>query len=157
MKLVPLEDVPKKTSPVEDLDEAIFICDEMVQLCTSSNGIGLSAVQVGIPLKLFVVRANEDRWFAKQGEYGFFMNMEYSGEPDKGLRLSVEGCLSILNKRFVVPRYRSILIDGYQLMRDRRMKLRNMSVPDIEQGIVFQHEADHHNNILISDLGLPVG
>ncbi|MHA2432943.1 MAG: peptide deformylase, partial [Candidatus Thorarchaeota archaeon] len=43
---------------MDDPMEVYKICQRMEILCDADNGIGLSAVQVGIPWKLFLVKSD---------------------------------------------------------------------------------------------------
>ena len=115
---------------------------QMRDLCYKLEGLGLHAVQVGLPYNLFVAKANGFR-------FDFFINCQYEGMGEK--IDSIEGCLSIKNKLYLVKRYNKIVLRGY--------KYNNNELIAIEQefegfpAIILQHECDHGNNILISDVG----
>ncbi|MHA1948703.1 MAG: peptide deformylase [Candidatus Thorarchaeota archaeon] len=158
MKIVPVDEIPKnlENTPTS-LMELFKIFQKIEILCDKEGGIGLSAVQVGIPWRLFVVYHNPG--------YGYYVDCEYTGIGEKGD--SVEGCLSIKNedgsfKNYKVQRYSKIQLVGKMLEDDGD----NLVLVDVDKTvsleddkiytIVFQHEIDHHHNILISDIGEPI-
>lgn len=155
MKIVDVDLIPTIDdiieTPKDDLVRLYKTCLEMANICTSENGVGLSAVQVGIPWKMFVVRWPDDR-------FGFFVDCEYSpiGEDQS---YSDEGCLSLKDEEgrslmYRVNRYNNIKVIGKVLVPDDKPVLKDI---DVEMGgfygVVLQHEIDHHNGILISDNG----
>jgi len=163
MKIVPIKDMPKKEDikevSSEDLLEIYKTCKLMEKVCTENNGIGLNAAQVGIPLKLFIVRSAG----FKHGEtpiYDYYVNCRYSPIGETVIP-SVESCLSILNedgsfKTFKVSRYETIKVDGFKLVEsDSGLELKKYSaiMNSNNNGIVMQHEIDHSSDILISNIG----
>jgi peptide deformylase len=150
LKLVPVADIPKETSspPTENLAKLYRICQEMQEVCDANNGVGLSAVQVGLPWQLFIIKF----------ESGFenFISCQY--EPvGTDTCVSVEGCLSIKTpsnetRYFELTRFKKVKITGKKLTVDGEL----VDFEEIVDGFystVFQHEIDHHFNILISDIG----
>jgi len=161
--------VNKSILPIESLLDAedasldmchYKVCMEMADICTKMNGIGLSAVQVGIPLRLFVVRVDDS--------YEFYLNCTYEAvhtehmftdaEADLGPMLtdSLEGCLSIKKpdgsfRYFMLRRYKEIYLKGHQLTDDGIVPV-NRKVRGIH-AIVFQHEIDHQRGTSIMDIG----
>jgi peptide deformylase len=115
--------------PVEALD--IYTLEEMFFIQLFSNGSGLAAPQVGINERFFTTH-----W----GEVFVNPEIEQRFGPEQP---SVEGCLSIPGKQFVVQRYPTIALRDGRLYRDAK-------------AIVIQHELDHLNGILISDHGTEV-
>ena len=155
MKLVEIDDIPNTWDEIslDDLLKVYATCLMMLSICKDSNGVGLSAFQVGIPWKLFVVN--------HAGLEGFYIDCEYEALEDEKIS-SIEGCLSILNedgscKRFKVERDRRVRIIGKKLvLSDESVGL---AIHDVDMdldgaiSIIFQHEIDHHHGILISDHG----
>lgn len=145
--ILPIESV---LGNVEDasLDMSHYkLCIEMAEVCTEMNGIGLSAVQVGVPLRLFVVRVDDS--------YQFYLNCTY--EPaDEDIQDSLEGCLSIKStdgslRFFMLRRYKEIYLKGHQLTDNGVVPI-NRKVSGL-YAIVFQHEIDHQNGKSIISLG----
>lgn len=166
MQLVEVRDIPSieevKDVPTDNLVEVFKLSKEMEALCLKEHGIGLSAVQVGIPLKLFVVRLNSEKTLGRKGFF-CFVNTNY--QPlDEAVDISLEGCLSIRSpsgqlRHFQVPRYREIALTGYTLeVNGAELSLQELQnvVLSGEESIVFQHEIDHQNGVLISDIGKEV-
>ena len=156
LKLVPLNLIPKgNPCYVDTIDDIKRICRLSLLMeffCQRENGIGLSAVQLGIPLNLFIVKFDPT--------YRFFINCSYepiSEEKEK----SVEGCLSIKKpngefRYFEVDRFSQIKVKGKEFV-ELEMKLVDIEVEPTElPKIIFQHEIDHQNGILISDIGKEV-
>ncbi len=163
MQLVPVEQIPTvdqiKTVLFQEMDHFTLLYGQflrMKELSQSENGMGLSAVQVGIPLQFFVARSA----FAVVGsehQWRFFLNCSYFGDDPKAT--SLEGCLSFPGK-FEVRRYEAVRIEGFELIESRCENLFDLKIVPIEEmfagldGFVMQHEIDHQNGILISDIGL---
>lgn len=162
ISLVEMKDIPSveevKDVPLEvNLMEIFKISKEMETLCLKENGIGLSAVQVGIPLKLFVVKKlDKDTKY----KFDYYINTRYCPFAEDKI-ISLEGCLSIRSpsgqlRHFQVPRYREIMLNGYKLdftgLDLRLQLLEDVKITD-DQSIVFQHEIDHQNGITIDQIG----
>lgn len=159
MNLVPVEKIPDKTDVVnipDNLAEVYNVCLQMEEVCKKENGIGLSAVQVGIPWRLFVIK--------KDGKFKYMVNCEYEPTDDEKV-VSNEGCLSLKKgdgslRFFKVDRYKSVKISGKELVSEENLALENFEktfeAKDIYFGIVYQHEIDHHNGILVSDIGTEI-
>jgi peptide deformylase len=142
MSIVPVNLIPQALNvPFDNLISIFRTITGMEKICTDQNGIGLSAVQVGIPLKLFIVQRNNG--------YEYYLNCEYFGVGEK--TKSIEGCLSLRDsngelRRFEVERYSSVSIKGKQLKISDSSNLIIEDVDRTEKGlyaIVFQHEIDH--------------
>lgn len=104
---------------------------QMIKLMTDKNGCGLAASQVGLNKRLFIVR------------HDLYINPEilfYDNEIE-----STEGCLSIPGLSYKVKRFNDIEIKAYnefnQLIEKKLTGL---------EAIIFQHEFDHINGILIN-------
>ncbi len=60
LKIVPVVDIPiGETVPTDNLLDIFRIVTQMEQICTEQKGIGLSAVQIGLPFDLFIIQRNE--------------------------------------------------------------------------------------------------
>jgi len=97
--IVPIENIPQVDNvtdvPVDDLMAVYKTCLEMQDICDLESGIGLSAVQVGIPWRLFIIRENE--------KYNFYVNCKYEAVEDiiRGEEkvTTMEGCLSLKDEK----------------------------------------------------------
>lgn len=164
MKIIPPNEIPS-ASEVQDvpLDNpmAVYkVCQEMQEICRQNNGVGLSAVQLGLSQRLFLIDYD--------GQFNFYANCEYKPLSEDTINV-VEGCLSLRDEggkfaSYDVVRYRDIRVKGWKLNVDvpefepidleLRIDRKNQFHPEDEWlGIVFQHEIDHQNGILISDIG----
>jgi len=146
--------------PLDNPLEIYKVCKRMEITCKYKNGIGLSAVQVGIPWKLFIIQGmNSRNPLVKQGTTSYFVNCEYEGITDEGRVVSSEGCLSIRSdegqlRLFRVERFRTIRLYGLQLIEENnKLKLDkiDINIKLEEDSVVFQHEIDHNFGKLISD------
>jgi peptide deformylase len=153
MRLVPIEEIPSKINPLPLLGDMIAvykIASDMVRVCEQNNGIGLAAAQVGVPWQFFIVKTDAG--------FDFFFDCIYTPSgPEKAI--SVEGCLSLPNKRFAIERYLKVRVAGKKLVIQSNG---DMIIQNHDQeyegipGVVFQHEIDHCFSKLISDIGKPV-
>ncbi len=110
---------------------------EMRKTMEENNGIGLAANQVGIE-KSFFIALWENKFYA-------FFNPEIT-KHSKETALIEEGCLSLPGITALVPRYTSITLKA-QKITGKKVKLNLFGM----LSIIFQHEIDHLNGILITD------
>jgi peptide deformylase len=155
LKIVPVVDIPKaKDVPLESLMDIFRLCTKMEKICDVNDGIGLSAVQVGVPWNLFIVKRNR--------HFEYYVNCDYTGHGEK--IKSVEGCLSLRNedstfRRFEVERFSRVRIKGKQLVVSG---MPSLVLNDVDReeinifSIVFQHECDHSRDVLVSQIGREV-
>jgi peptide deformylase len=151
LSIVPVEKIPiAEDCPTSDPMRVYKTCLEMVEICEKEKGVGLSAVQVGIPWHLYVL---------KDEKYRFFVNCRYNPASENRI-LSVEGCLSLRDKKgrlmsYKLPRHSEVRVFGQELIEGHD-KPELVSVDRVERGfiaIVHQHEIDHGFGILISHFG----
>ena len=123
---------------VTDFDDTLEIAQELVAAMGEAGGIGISAIQLGMPLRMFAI-------LYRDGSVNVFINPE-SIEKEKLAKSHQEGCLSVPDKRVDKKRYRRITVK-YQDPSEtwHEEKLANL------EAFVFQHELDHLNGILIDD------
>jgi peptide deformylase len=153
LKIVPVEEIPlAKETPIDNLMGVYSICQRLEVLCKKENGVGISAVQAGIPLNLFLAKT--------QIGFDYFLNCVYTPATDEEL-ISLEGCLSLKDEKnnlrfFEVKRHKSILVTGHRLVKFNNdlilEKLENLLFTGFA-AIVLQHEIDHGKDILISKIG----
>lgn len=166
MRLVEVEQLPRleeiQDVPTDDPMKVFKVCQEMEALCEQEEGIGLSAVQVGVPWKLFIVKSDGSCPFIEKGKYGYFANTNYEATTKEQI-VSLEGCLSIRSEDgqlrfFQVERHNLIRLFGKRLFFEQRLFFEDieLEISAAEGGIIFQHEADHHFGRLISEIGKEV-
>lgn len=166
MQIVEINKIPTldkiQDVPMDNPIEVLKVCQNLQILCEKENGIGISAVQAGIPWKLFLIKGDGTCPFIKKNEYMYFVNCNYEDTIGEKI-ISLEGCLSVRSpsgqlRSFRVERFKNIILKGYYLSIEKGLDLKELSenVNALEQGIVFQHEIDHQKSILISDIGKEV-
>jgi len=134
----------QKSRPVEKWDEELFkLIRDMEDTLKSVPGLGLAAVQVGVPVRMFIY----DESARKEGDkkrYSVLINPEIVYQ--EGQIKEEEGCLSIPDYRDTVTRAAVVKLKGYD--RDGN------PVEITGEGLIarmFQHEIDHLNGILFID------
>jgi peptide deformylase len=117
------------------------IIREMFDLMYLSEGIGLAANQVDLPLRLFVVNLEAK---PDEGEELVFINPVVS--HPKGSEEAEEGCLSLPGLYGPVTRPKQVRITAYRLSGEQ--------VREDVTGLmarVVQHELDHLDGVLFTD------
>ena len=152
LSFVPVDKIPKgEDVPLDNLLEIFKLAVHMEAICLKHDGIGLSANQLGIPWKFFIV--------LKETGNEYFLNCSYEGIGEKNK--SIEGCLSLRDKdgklrRFEVERFDKIRFKGKQLKLSHNPQL---ILEDVDKeasglfGTVYQHEIDHFSLITIDQIG----
>jgi peptide deformylase len=143
----------------DNLIKVLKLFQDLQILCEKEKGIGISAVQAGIPLRLFLIKGDGTCPLVEKDKYACFLNCKYESIDDERL-MSLERCLSIRSpdgrlRFFQVERHKNIKLYGYRLdlLNGLNIKEVNESIGVHQQGVVFQHEIDHQNGLLISDIG----
>lgn len=126
----------------KDNDEVRQIVLELKDtLRAHKNGVGLAAPQIGKNKRIFVINFN--------GDIKTFINPIIT--QVKGMALNREGCLSLPGKEYIIPRFNEINV-MYQtpLAKIEERKFLGLAA------YIFQHELDHLEGIILSDMGLEV-
>jgi peptide deformylase len=168
MQIVPVDEIPDVVmdTPTNDLVKLHRVCEEMKDVCIAGDGIGLAAVQVGIPWKLFIVNHGVEGWECLINCKYYPLNPRLKGNTGEGgveydMLDSIEGCLSLKDEQgepaiYTVDRFHRVLVEGFELTEWPDLQLQKVHFGTKEgdiYNIVYQHEIDHHNGILISDKG----
>lgn len=121
------------------------LIQDMFETMHAANGVGLAAVQIGVPLRVIVVGIPEDVEDPAAGTTLALINPEIvraSPEMEEG----VEGCLSVPGWAGNVPRHVEITVRGLnQKGKPVRLKARDYLAR------VLQHEIDHTEGVLFLD------
>ncbi len=140
-------------------DEFLDFVLSLIKTMDYYDGVGLSAIQVGFDMRLFIIRKDLDNREEIQKErkeidsiddIELFINpeiIEYSKEVNEDW----EGCLSVPNVSALIKRSNSIKI--------KFIDLNGNEVLNSYQGFkarVIQHEYDHLNGILILDKAIKI-
>jgi peptide deformylase len=129
---------------VDVFDEALVDeIERMGEIMREARGVGLAAPQLGSLRRLIIIRPDED------GPIRALCNpkiVSYSDETD----VDEEGCLSLGELRFDVPRSTSVEVEAV----DETGEAVEIAAEGFEAR-VLQHEIDHLNGILIIDRATP--
>lgn len=119
------------------------LIDDMFETMHKAKGIGLAAIQVGLPIRIFIIEATDDetKFYFK----GVFINPNIIkfGEEEKYLP---EGCLSIPKISGVVKRPDRISIEYL----DQNWEKKTEKFEGWESRII-QHEYEHLQGELYTD------
>lgn len=119
--------------------------DELVEKYDLRPGMGLSAIQLGIAKRYFVVVNEID-----EGEFETYVLINpriISNSVEQIYVTDGEGCLSVNRPvEGIIPRYARVTMEAYD-MEGRKIHVRARE----ELAICFQHELDHLNGILFTD------
>jgi peptide deformylase len=133
----------KVSAPVERVDDELRrLIDDMFETMYAAPGIGLAAVQVGVPKRLLVID------YAGEGEPPRPIAMVNPEIVERGseLRLYEEGCLSIPDVRVEIERPASVTVRYV----DRDGNPQQLQAEGLLATAV-QHEIDHLDGRLIID------
>ena len=127
--------------PIQNFEHPLLqgLIEDLLEIAQSSNGVGIAAPQVSESLRLFIVasRPNPRYPTAPVMTPTAMLNprlIAFSSPRVKGW----EGCLSVPDKRGLVPRYKEIEVEYF----DRLGNLQRRVLTDFVARI-FQHELDH--------------
>ena len=142
------------STPVEAVDDGLrALMDDMLETMYDAPGIGLAAVQVGVPRRIIVMDLGDGAGSeAESGEQAdprpnprFFVNPEIVWRSEE-LFSYEEGCLS-------VPEY----FDSVERAARVRLKYLNYDGEPVEEeaeglfAVCIQHEMDHLEGVLFID------
>jgi peptide deformylase len=153
MALLPIIETPDPrlrtvSTPVETVDAALqTLIDDMFETMYAAPGIGLAAIQVGVPKRLLVIDLQEE-----QDEEGkpvrdprVFINPEIL-ETSEDLQVYQEGCLSVPDQYADVERPATIRARW----QDREGKVHKEQIDGL-LAVCLQHEMDHLEGVLFID------
>ncbi|MBN7808507.1 peptide deformylase [Agrobacterium rosae] len=133
----------QQSKPIEQVDaEIVRLADDMLDTMYDAPGIGLAAIQIGVPRRMLVIdisREDEDR------KPVVFINPEILTVSDD-VSTYEEGCLSIPDYYAEVERPASLTV-GYI---DRDGKKQTVEADGL-LATCLQHEMDHLNGVLFID------
>lgn len=142
----------KKAIKVTNFDKTFQqLVDDMIETMIDAPGVGLAAPQIGVSQRLIVVRLPDDE--ESKEEYGDQAGVVYVVANPKIIKTSkevvdgIEACLSIPGYYGEVERYETIVVTGQDRHgKEFRIKAKGW------QARVFQHEIDHLDGVLYTDL-----
>jgi peptide deformylase len=156
MALLPIIEAPDPrlrviSKPVEAIDDGLrTLVADMFETMYDAPGIGLAAIQVGVPKRLLVIdlqeqEEDEDGKKTTIRDPRVFINPEFS-DPAEDTSVYNEGCLSVPDQYADVERPAGI--------HARWMDLDGVQHDERIEGMlatVLQHEMDHLQGILFID------
>lgn len=154
----------RKAKPVTKFDRDLqSLIDDMIETMRDAPGVGLAAPQVNIGEQLIVVEYAEH-----EDEEEELEDEDAEGTPQKPKKLyvminpeivkaseekvmGIEGCLSIPGLQGEVERHEKIQVKGLNRFgKPQKLKVEGWMAR------IFQHEIDHLNGVLFTDLATRV-
>ena len=131
------------STPVETVDDAVrALMDDMLESMYAAPGIGLAAVQVGVPKRVIVMDlARED----EPPQPRYFVNPEITWSSEE-MAIREEGCLSVPEIYDEVERPARVGL--------KYVDYQGNPVEEDAEGLLavcIQHEMDHLNGVLFID------
>ncbi len=133
----------KKSSIVEKVDKEIKkLMDDMLETMYKAPGIGLAAIQIGVPKRVVVIDISKEE---NKKDPLYFINPELTWKSKEKATYE-EGCLSIPDQFAKIDRPEKCIVKFLDY---------NGSLKEIKaEGLLatcIQHEIDHLNGILFID------
>ena len=153
MALLPIVEVPDPrlrqiSRPVDQVDDDVrALVADMFETMYAAPGIGLAAIQVGVPQRILVIDLQEPEDEDGEGvkDPRVFINPEIVEHSDQDVPYT-EGCLSVPDQYAEVDRPERI--------RARWLDLDGKAHEEVITGLLatcLQHEMDHLEGILFID------
>ena len=128
----------EKAKKVARVDTSIQrLVDDLAETMLAAPGAGLAAPQIGVPLRVCVVKGDDNQIWA-------LVNPEIV--KSDGVQVGYEGCLSYPGWVGEVARYETVVVKG----RNRRGKEVRIKSSGFTAR-AFQHELDHLDGVLFID------
>ncbi|WP_320201229.1 peptide deformylase [Agrobacterium sp. rho-13.3] len=133
----------QQSKPVEQVDAEISrLADDMLETMYDAPGIGLAAIQIGVPRRMLVIDVSRED---EDNKPVVFINPEILKVSDE-VSTYEEGCLSIPDYYAEVERPASLTVSYI----DRDGKKQTVEADGL-LATCLQHEIDHLNGILFID------
>ena len=134
-----------KSKEISIFDDTLHtLLDDMYETMLNRSGIGLAAIQVGTPLRVFILNTPNEEEEQHKENLMEVINPEILSK--EGSTVYSEGCLSVPEFYEDVKRYDTIEV-SYQNRYGEIIK----TTLDGLDAIAFQHELDHLEGILFID------
>jgi peptide deformylase len=122
------------------------LVDDMIETMRDAPGVGLAAPQVAVPLRLIVVEYGDEEDDEAPKKLYVVANPEII-EKSEEMALGIEGCLSVPDLIGEVERHESITVKG---LNRHGMPFKIKASGWLAR--IFQHEIDHVEGIVYTDL-----
>ncbi len=135
-----LRQISKPVEKVGKYEKSLM--DDMLETMYSADGIGLAAIQIGIPLRIIVMDIS---WHKGEKKPMYFVNPIIK-DKDKEKSVYEEGCLSVPNQFAEIERPKNCEVE--YLNYEGKKKLLKA------EGLLatcIQHEMDHLEGVLFID------
>ena len=131
------------SKPVEKVgEEEKKLMDDMLETMYAANGIGLAAVQIGVPQRIIVMDISKDE---NKKEPRYFVNPVIINKDSENLTYE-EGCLSVPNQFAEIDRPKKCEVEYLDYEGEKKiLKAEGLLATCI------QHEMDHLQGILFID------
>ena len=131
------------SKPVEKVGkEEQQLMDDMLETMYAANGIGLAAIQIGVPKRIIVMDISKDE---SRKEPRFFVNPKIKNK-DQSKSTYEEGCLSVPNQFAEIDRPSKCEVEFLDYNGNKKiLKAEGLLATCI------QHEMDHLEGILFID------
>jgi len=123
-------------------DEERVLMDDMLQTMYDAPGIGLAAIQIGVPKRIIVMDISRDE---NKKEPRYFVNPVIKNKNEEKAKYE-EGCLSVPNQFAVIERPNTCQVE-YLDYHGKKQLLK----ADGLLATCIQHEIDHLEGILFID------
>jgi peptide deformylase len=128
----------EKARKVPRVDGSIIrLLDDLAETMYAAPGAGLAANQIGVPLRVCVVKGEENQ------HWGLVNPVLVKGE---GSQIGYEGCLSFPGWVGEVERYETVVVKGLN-RRGKEIRIKSSGFT----ARAFLHELDHLDGILFTD------
>jgi peptide deformylase len=135
-----------KSTPVERIDDELrAFMDSMLATMYEAPGVGLAAIQVGVPRRVVTIDAAQRADETAEPDPLFLINPEILWSSDERA-VAEEGCLSIPEYFAEVERPAKVRV----AYLDREGKKQELDVDGV-LAVVMQHEIDHLDGRLFID------
>lgn len=126
----------KSEDVVEFNEELHTLLDDMYETMMDHAGVGLAAIQVGIPLNVLIISLPDDEDIQNKEELIEAINPVITHKD--GVQVFTEGCLSVPGFTEDVTRAQHIVVEYY----DRHGQKQTMESEDF-LAVAWQHEMEH--------------
>jgi peptide deformylase len=128
----------QKAKKVARVDATIVrLLDDLAETMYAAPGAGLAANQIGVPLRVCVVKGDDNQ------HYGLVNPVIVKGE---GTQTGYEGCLSFPGWVGEVERSETVVVKGLN-RRGKEVRIKSSGFT----ARAFQHEIDHLDGVLFTD------
>jgi peptide deformylase len=134
------------SEPVQDFKSQALknLIEDMQDTMHSLNGAGLAAPQIGVNLRVVIFGVKKTPRYpdAEEVPYTILINPKLTFVEEE-MEEGWEGCLSVPGMRGLVPRFKKLRYQGYDLNQNPIDRI----VSDFHARVV-QHECDHLDGVL---------